>query len=368
MRVLQAVTFMLAMDCLYIFAGGTAGFWGVFFAGVLFMPLTLAARYFLRVFMFRHGVLVKSVLIVGAGRNGETFAQIISSSPFTLRRAAAFLDDDPQKQNAVISGVPVLGETADIARIQKDLRADEIVISDGPLPEGLAQCLSAEVYMLESPGHMPMNVGISPAGAVMKTLIDYIGALAALVIFSPVMIWAAYRIKKEDGGSVLFYHPRIGKYLVPFGVCKFRTMQPNAEEVLAEMLKNDENLRAEFAQDFKLRDDPRITKIGHTLRNLSIDELPQLFNVLRGEMSLVGPRPIVHEEVRDYYGYPLSRHVFSVKPGMTGLWQVSGRNDVKDYDTRISYDMDYINNWSIWLDFAILLRTPLAVISKKGAY
>ena len=155
---------------------------------------------------------------------------------------------------------------------------------------------------------------------------------------------------------------------MPFGMCKFRTMRPNVIAMLSELLKNDKKLRENFALGFKLKNDPRITKIGRILRDFSIDELPQLFNVLSGEMSLVGPRPIVHEEVKSYYGYPVSRHVFKAKPGMTGLWQVSGRNDVKDYDTRINYDMEYINEWSIWLDFAILFMTPFAVISKKGAY
>ena len=367
--ILKAATMMFAVSCLYLYAENLGfAYLRIFFAELLFMFLSLAVRFFLRVFMLRIGLMVKSVLILGAGKNGEDFVQTTLLSPFRLRKIIGFLDDDPQKQGAVISGLPVLGKMADLRRIQSELHADEIVIADDTLPKDFANDLHADVYILNRPSHEISQELKSPAGLALKALVDYAGALTALLIFSPVMLWAAYRIKKEDGGSIFFYHTRIGKDLVPFGVCKFRTMRPDAEKVLAELLKNDEKLRAEFAQDFKLKDDPRITKIGRILRDMSIDELPQLFNVLKGEMSLVGPRPIVHKEVRDYYGYAVSRQVFTAKPGMTGIWQVSGRSDVKDYETRINYDMNYINHWSVWLDIAILLKTPMAVLSREGAY
>lgn len=367
--VMRAGAMMFVLSCLYLYAGGYSPSYllRVFFAVVIFLPLTLAERHFLRVFMFKFNLLVKSVLVLGAGRPGENFVQNISS-PFRMRRVVGFLDDDPQKQGTELSGVPVLGTTKDLSRIQNDLHADEIVIADDAIPKKFANNMRADVYILNRPGEEISQELKSPSGLAMKALVDYLGAFIALVIFSPVMLWAAYRIKKEDGGKIFFYHKRIGRNLVPFGVCKFRTMRPDAAEVLAELLKNDEKLRAEFAQDFKLKDDPRVTKIGHILRDTSIDELPQLFNVLRGEMSLVGPRPIVHEEVRDYYGYETSRHVFTAKPGMTGIWQVSGRSDVKEYETRIDYDLNYINHWSVWLDLAIILKTPTAVLLQKGAY
>ena len=174
-------------------------------------------------------------------------------------------------------------------------------------------------------------------------------------------------VKHEDGGNVLFRHKRIGRELKPFYLYKFRTMVPNAEEILQEMLKDDK-LRAEFEEAFKFKDDPRITPFGHFLRRTSLDELPQIFNVLRGEMSLTGPRPIVQKEIELYYGYRTARQIFHVKPGMTGFWQVSGRNDVKDYKQRIDYDLYYIHNWSIWLDIIIMLRTIKAVLKGTGAY
>lgn len=197
-----------------------------------------------------------------------------------------------------------------------------------------------------------------------KTILDYTGAVIALILFSPVMFWAAYKIKKEDGGDIFFCHTRIGKDLRPFRMYKFRTMALDAESRLAEMLK-DEELRKEFEVSFKFKQDPRITKIGHFLRKTSIDELPQLFNVLKGEMSLVGPRPIVEREIELYYGEEIARRVFSVKPGLTGLWQVSGRNDVSSYHQRIQLDLQYIAGVGVWADAKIILKT-IFVIGRGG--
>ena len=181
------------------------------------------------------------------------------------------------------------------------------------------------------------------------------------------MLYAAWKIKRQDGGKIFFKHERIGQYLKPFKLFKFRTMVENAEEILQEMLKNDD-LRREFEEAFKFKDDKRITPIGKFLRRTSLDELPQLFNVLKGEMSLTGPRPIVRKEIELYYGYKTAEQIFRVKPGMTGFWQVSGRNDVEDYGKRIDFDLYYIHNWSVWLDIIIMIRTFNAVLKGKGAY
>ena len=142
---------------------------------------------------------------------------------------------------------------------------------------------------------------LSRLSRMLKVIMDYAGAVVALILFSPVMLWAVWRIKREDGGPILFRHTRMGKDLKPFQLYKFRTMIPNAEARLVEMLK-DEKQRKEFEVAFKFKDDPRITEVGRFLRRTSLDELPQLFNVLKGEMSLVGPRPVVEREVELYYG------------------------------------------------------------------
>jgi undecaprenyl-phosphate galactose phosphotransferase len=199
-----------------------------------------------------------------------------------------------------------------------------------------------------------------------KAFMDYSGAILALILFSPVFLYVAWKIKKDDGGDVFFKHRRVGQDLFSLGVYKFRSMVLDAENMLKEMLK-DEGLRREYEIAFKFKDDPRITKVGHFLRKSSLDELPQLFNVLKGEMSLVGPRPIVKREIELYYGEKIARQIMYVKPGITGLWQVSGRNDIS-YEERIKLDLYYIHNWSPWLDIVILFRTIHALLYATGAY
>ena len=181
------------------------------------------------------------------------------------------------------------------------------------------------------------------------------------------MIYAAWKIKREDGGKIFFSSKRIGKNLTQFSMHKFRTMVPNAEEILKEMLK-DEKLRKEYEDSFKFKNDPRITPIGSFLRRTSLDELPQFFDVIMGKMSLVGPRPLLLSEIELSDVEDTAKQIFYVKPGITGLWQVNGRNDLKDYDERMKMNLYYIHNWSVWLDITILLKTPLAVFSHKGAY
>jgi undecaprenyl-phosphate galactose phosphotransferase len=170
---------------------------------------------------------------------------------------------------------------------------------------------------------------------------------------------------KLEGGRVLFSHQRIGKNGRTFNCYKFRSMVPNADFLLQKLLQEDSQLRAEWHKERKLKFDPRISRLGHFLRGTSLDELPQLFNVLKSEMSLVGPRPIVSEEL-EKYGLEKSYYLM-VRPGMTGLWQVSGRNDL-DYDTRVYLDAWYVKNWSLWYDLAILVKTIKVVFGRRGAY
>ncbi|HCN6033390.1 TPA: sugar transferase, partial [Escherichia coli] len=167
------------------------------------------------------------------------------------------------------------------------------------------------------------------------------------------------------GGPAIYSHERIGKGGKIFKCLKFRSMVTNSKEVLEDLLSKDIQAKQEWEATFKLKNDPRITKIGHFLRRTSLDELPQLFNVLKGEMSLVGPRPIITAEL-EKYNDEVAYYLLS-KPGMTGLWQVSGRSDV-DYETRVYLDTWYVKNWSMWNDIAILFKTIGVVLKKDGAY
>ena len=197
-----------------------------------------------------------------------------------------------------------------------------------------------------------------------KRLFDTLVAALLLVLLSPLMLVIALLLKLE-GGSVLFAHQRIGKNGRKFDCYKFRSMVPNAEQQLQNLLQHNAQLKAQWDKEHKLKDDPRISRMGDFLRRTSLDELPQLFNVLKSEMSLVGPRPIVQDELQKY-GLEKSYYLM-VRPGMTGLWQVSGRNDV-DYETRVYLDAWYVKNWSLWYDLAILVKTIKVVFGRNGAY
>lgn len=197
-----------------------------------------------------------------------------------------------------------------------------------------------------------------------KRIFDIIGSVSIILLLSPVLVLLGYLVSK-DGGNAIYGHERIGRDGSKFKCLKFRSMVVNSQEVLRHLLDNDPEAKVEWDKDFKLKNDPRITKVGRFIRKTSLDELPQLFNVLKGEMSLVGPRPIIEKELERYAGDV--DYYLMAKPGMTGLWQVSGRNDV-DYDTRVYFDAWYVKNWSLWNDVAILFKTINVVLKRDGAY
>jgi undecaprenyl-phosphate galactose phosphotransferase len=198
-----------------------------------------------------------------------------------------------------------------------------------------------------------------------KRAFDLFVSITALIIGLPVLLWISLRVM-QSGFPIFYGHSRIGQGSKTFNCYKFRTMAPNADALLKELLERDPEAKAEWARDFKLKEDPRITPIGKFLRRTSLDELPQLWNVLKGDMSLVGPRPVVDAEL-ERYGNQVDYYL-EAKPGITGLWQISGRNDVT-YETRVYLDAWYVKNWSLYNDIVILLRTVKVVLgSKNGAY
>lgn len=194
-----------------------------------------------------------------------------------------------------------------------------------------------------------------------KRLFDFIFSLIALIIFSPIFIILAIAIRLDSDGDIIFGHTRIGKGGKPIKVYKFRTMVSNAKEVFDNFT---EEQKKEYYTNFKLDNDPRITKVGKFLRKTSLDELPQLINILKGDMSIVGPRPIVEKEIEKYGIY--ANKMFSVIPGLTGYWQANGRSDTT-YDERVQMDMYYIDNRSFVMDIKIIFRTAISVIKKEGA-
>jgi exopolysaccharide production protein ExoY len=205
----------------------------------------------------------------------------------------------------------------------------------------------------------------SRVGSILTRTLDIVLAVAVILFALPLLVVVAVSIKLLDRGPVLFAHERVGEYGRVFRCLKFRSMVVDAEQRLAELLMHDPIALSEWAQDHKLRKDPRVTRLGDFLRRSSLDELPQLLNVLRGEMSIVGPRPIVAAEIRRY-GWRF-QHYCAVKPGITGLWQVSGRNDVS-YRRRVAMDIIYARRKSLALDLKLLLLTVPAVLFASGSY
>ncbi len=207
--------------------------------------------------------------------------------------------------------------------------------------------------------------GTDGLSALLKRLIDVLGAAVLLVALAPVMVVIALLVAR-DGGPVLYRHTRVGRGGTTFSCLKFRSMVVDAEARLAALLERDPTARAEWEATRKLRNDPRITPVGRFLRATSLDELPQLFNVLAGQMSLVGPRPVQQAELAQFYG-AAAAYYRAVRPGLTGLWQISGRSDMS-YADRVALDVAYVQQATLLTDIAILLRTPAAVLRRKGAY
>ncbi len=230
----------------------------------------------------------------------------------------------------------------------------------------------------ELPGIMAPSVTTAPAtpaertarprvlafGLGTKRVFDVAAALVLMLLLSPLLVMVALLVMR-DGGPCLYGHTRVGVDGRKFKCLKFRSMVRNADAVLKDLLASDAQARAEWAADFKLKNDVRVTRFGHFIRKTSIDELPQLWNVVRGDMSLVGPRPVVEKEL-ERYGDSVSYYL-EVLPGITGLWQVSGRNDT-DYDTRVALDVAYVRNWTFGGDIVILFKTIGVVLRGRGAY
>ena len=205
-----------------------------------------------------------------------------------------------------------------------------------------------------------------PVGLLIKRIFDLTLIFLFMPLFGLVMAIVGILIKLNSKGPVFFIQERIGKDGIPFKCIKFRTMYVNADEILKSYLESNLEAKKEWKKYKKLkRDDPRVTKIGRILRKTSLDELPQVFNVLKGDMTLVGPRPYLPVEVSEMGKY--KEIIFKVLPGITGLWQVSGRNNLT-FEQRLKLDTWYVLNWSLWLDFIILLKTVKVVLKKEGAY
>ena len=358
--------------------------------GILAFIFVTLLRYLAKRFLSAKKLLQIPVLVIGAGKTAELLAKGIQEDAGMGYKIIGLLEDN-KVQKGILKKYPVLGSFADAEQVIKATGVKRVFIAAPGMDDHKLGMLIYRIQLLvENIGVIPNLVGVPTGGVEVETLFnekllilrlknnlarplnrflkvifDYTLTLIGGLLISPLLLFIAVWIYKDSPGPVIFKHIRIGKDGKAFPCYKFRTMCVDAKEKLAELLKNNPQARKEWEHDFKLKNDPRITKSGAFLRKTSLDELPQIINVLRGEMSLVGPRPVIQEELARYHEFV--GDYLMVRPGITGLWQVSGRSDTT-YDERVQMDSWYVRNWSVWLDVMLLWRTIKSVIKCKGAY
>jgi undecaprenyl-phosphate galactose phosphotransferase len=343
--------------------------------------------------LFRHfGLFRSKVLIIGAGKRGNLVAKALTEEQNLGYKVVGFLDDDPEKTGTLIDGVKVHRGIDKAERYIGRSGINTIVIAiPGASKERLNEVINNLQHKTENILFVPDIMGIAVLGTrlqhffrdqafalelqnnlakqfnifIKRSFDLLIGSLFLLLLSVPIAL-VYLLIRLDSPGPAIFSQYRVGRKGKLFRCYKFRTMFTNADEKLEELINGNEDMRREWEKRWKIREDPRITRIGKFLRETSLDELPQLINVLKGEMSLVGPRPVTKDEIDKYYKNTAELY-YSVLHGITGLWQVSGRSNTS-YDYRIALDSWYVRNWNLWLDVVILLKTVTVVFKREGAW
>jgi len=353
---------------------------------VMILIIGLPIRYGIRSVMIRLKFYGRPVSVIGAGETARMLVHHLSRHPgYGLVPVAAY-DDNPILHGQSFYGVTVIGSINDALSGPK---TEHAIISIPSARSETQQQLVNGVYAVfpitwavpdlfgvPNQAMQPHNIGAlasleirnnlrSNRAQFVKRMIDIVISFAGGLLISPILILIALAIRIDSPGPIIYPARRLGRDGNTFNCYKFRSMHQDAESKLKEVLDNDARLRLEFQATHKLKNDPRVTRVGNILRKTSLDELPQLLNVILGTMSLVGPRPIVQGEVEKYGSvYTIYKQV---RPGMTGYWQANGRSDTS-YDERVGMDNFYVTNWSPWLDLVILLQTIRVVLMGKGAY
>ena len=383
---IAAIVFLLYASKI---AASTSRLFVVLF-GVLAFLFLIIARYLAKKYLLKHRLLQTPVLIIGAGKTAALLARAMTRDIGMAYRIVGLLEDK-KPEPGILETFPVLGTFAEAEKVIEETGVRHAFIAAPGMPqEDLAALIYRVQPLVKNLGVIPNLVGVAmgsveierlyderlvmlrlknnlarPMNRFLKTAFDYIVTILGTIAVSPILLFIALWIYKDSPGPVLFRHTRIGKDGKPFACYKFRSMCVDAKERLETLLETDPAAREEWERDFKLKNDPRITKSGAFLRKTSLDELPQIFNVLKGEMSLVGPRPIIAEELPRYGEF--KEDYLMVRPGITGMWQVSGRSDI-DYEERVRLDSWYVRNWNLWLDIVLLFKTFYVVLARKGAY
>ncbi len=343
----------------------------------------LSVAYYIR----RQGFNYRNLLVVGTGRRAQEFLSSVAKHKEWGYRVVGLLDRVPEMKGKKIAGYSVLGTLDDLPKLLEKRTEDEVVdevvfvvprnwlqeIEKGILyceAIGIPSTLSTDFFDLEIASGVPKELDgftyltfetnrLKEPELLVKRLLDIFVSSAALILFSPLFLVIAILIKLTYDGPVFFKQARSGRNGREFTLYKFRSMTPNAESQLEDL----QTLNEMTGPVFKITNDPRVTKIGRFLRKTSLDEFPQFWNVIKGDMSIVGPRPPLPKEVGQYE--PWQRRRLSMKPGITCIWQVSGRNKIS-FEDWMKMDLQYIDRWSLWLDFKIILLTFKAVFGASG--
>ncbi len=352
---------------------------------LLIFALHVVARKLLRMIR-QNGKNVRRAVIVGAGDLGLNLLKQVENMPWAGIEVLGFFDDkiDDEKTSEV-HHKPILGNTAAITEFLDLHDIDYVYIAlpmraEKKIFRILRECrsLGARIYLvpdlyvfglhhaeIQSLGDL-LILNFNP-NTEWKRSFDLIFSVAALICTLPITLVIALLVKLSDGGPVFYRHKRITSAGKTFNCLKFRTMRVGADQELKKLLQENEELRREWEQSYKLKNDPRVTAIGRFLRRTSLDELPQFINVIRGDMSVVGARPIVGKELSEFYKDSAGRYC-SMKPGITGPWQVGRRSDVDEYEERVKLDDWYILNYSLWTDIKIIIKTVYCMLKGNGAY
>ena len=350
--------------------------------------ILLTTRNITHWFLFKTNIGAIPTVIYGSSGTGKLVVNCLLNSKKSGYIPVLILDDNPLGEDEYM-GIPIIHDTSIGYEIVKRYKIKMAIVAMPKLdPQKLKHLINISVsafrYNVIIPNYFNITtiwmsvrdfsgvLGIDTSNKLkfnlnlgIKRFMDIAIVIIGGILIMPFLLVVALIIKLNSPGPVLYKHKRLGKDGKHFFMYKFRTMVKDAEQHLEKILEENHELKTEWNKNHKLQNDPRITSVGRFLRHSSIDEFPQIINILKGEMSLVGPRPVVDMEVSKY-GEDYNR-VFSNKPGITGLWQVSGRSDA-EYHDRISFDTYYLQNWSIWLDLWILYQTTGVVLFGKGAY
>lgn len=346
-------------------------------------------RFSIRRFVYalrKRGYFLSAALIVGANEEGRSLAQQLMGWQTSGLLLLGFVDDKIEPGTAVHGQLQCLGTTKHLDQFIEKYGIEEVIISTSAmtrnemlsifkkygLTDGLNLRLSSGLFEIITTGLEVKEMACTPlvrvqkvrltgVDSLFKLVLDYAITIPGIIALAPLFLALAIIVKLDSPGPVIYKRRVMGINGRYFYAYKFRTMHVNGDDILAQY----PDLQAELAQNHKLKKDPRITSIGNFLRKSSLDELPQLFNVLKRDMSLVGPRMISPAEMEKYNDWGLN--LLTVLPGITGLWQVSGRSDIS-YDGRVQLDMYYIRNWTIWLDIQLLIQTVPAILKGRGAY